>query len=86
MKALLIAAGLLAVGATTASAYEGWNKDHHPYERRHHSVCMDKAERLHRYEARSARDGHLSRDELRTIEALKRDLGHTCGGWRWRNH
>lgn len=82
MKALIIAVGLIAIGATSASAYEGWNKDRHPYAQRHHSACQDKSERLHRYEARSARDGRLSRDELRTIEALKRDLGRTCGGWR----
>jgi hypothetical protein len=85
MKSLIIAVGLLAVGATTASAqYGGWNRDSHPYERRHHSVCQDKAERLHRYERRSARDGRIDRREQATIEALRRDLGRTCGGFRWR--
>jgi uncharacterized membrane protein YebE (DUF533 family) len=82
MKALIVAAGLLALGASSASAYEGWNKERHPYAQKHHTVCQDKAERLHRYEARSARDGRLSRDELRTIDALKRDLRRTCGGFR----
>lgn len=82
MKALIIAAGLLAIGASSASAYDGWHKDRHPYAKQHHSVCQDKAERLHKFEARSARDGRLSRSELRTIEDLKRDLGRTCGGFR----
>ena len=82
MKALIVAAGLLALGASSASAYEGWNKDKYPYAQKYHSVCQDKAERLHKFEARSVRDGKITRDEARTIEALKRDLGRTCGGYR----
>lgn len=82
MKALIIAAGLIAIGASSASAYEGWRKDDHPYAQKHHAVCQDKSERLHHYERRAARDGHISRDERHTIEALKRDLDYTCGGFR----
>jgi uncharacterized membrane protein YebE (DUF533 family) len=82
MKALIIAAGLLAIGASSASAYEGWKKDEHPYAQKHHAVCQDKAMRLHTFEVRASKDGHLSRDERRTIEVLKRDLSRTCGGFR----
>ncbi len=82
MKALIIAAGLLALGASGASAYEGWSKEKHPYVQKHHSVCQDKAARLHNYEMRAAKDGRLSWRERRTLEALKRDLNHTCGGFR----
>jgi hypothetical protein len=82
MKALIIAAGLLAIGASSASALEGWNKDRHPYAQKHHSVCQDKAVRLHNYEMRASKDGRLSWRERRTLEALKRDLKQTCGGFR----
>jgi hypothetical protein len=84
MKKLLIAAfGLLAVGTTTASA-QGWNREHHPYERRHHNVCLDKAARLHQLERRSARDGIITPSERRTIRARESDLARTCGGFRHR--
>ncbi|MEQ1698096.1 MAG: hypothetical protein ABL901_19875 [Hyphomicrobiaceae bacterium] len=85
MKARIIAAAaLLAIGASSASAREGWQKDRHPYAQKHHSACQDKAQRLHGFEVRATRDGRLSRDERRTIEVLKRDLDRTCG--RYRHH
>lgn len=85
MKKLLIAAVVLAAGATTASAQRmEWRPGYHPYSRTHHSVCMDKSERLHRFERRAAADGRLSWRERRDIVSLKRDLDRTCGGWRWR--
>jgi hypothetical protein len=83
MKKFVIAIGLLAVGATAASA-QGWRRDLFPYEQRHHSVCQDKAQRLHRHERRAAADGRLSRWELEDIAALRRDLDRTCGRFRWR--
>jgi hypothetical protein len=84
MKYLLLAASLLAVGATSASA-QGWNRENHPYAQRHHGVCQSKAIRLHQYENRAVRnDGRLDRRERATIEALKNDLARTCGGFRHR--
>ena len=62
MKKLVIAAGLLAIGATAASA-DPWNKGHHPYAEKHHSVCQDKAHRLHGFEMRAKSDGHMDRRE-----------------------
>ena len=82
MKALILAGGILVVGASGASAYEGWKRDHHPYAQKHHSVCQDKARRLHVFEMRASRDGRITRDERRTIEVLQRDIKHTCGGFR----
>ena len=85
MKTLIAAAGLLAIGATAASAqYSGWRKDLYPYEARHHAVCQDKARRLHDFERRAASDGRISPRERETIHILRRDLDRTCGGWRWR--
>ena len=85
MKTIVAALGLLAVGATAASAqYAGWRQDLHPYEARHHHMCQEKAMRLHNYERRAARDGRLDRRERATIEALERDLNRTCGGFRHR--
>jgi hypothetical protein len=80
MKALVIAAGLIGIGATAASA-EPWN---YPYERRHHKVCQEKARELHRYEHRAGADGHYGRRELRIIDALRHDLKATCRGYRWK--
>lgn len=85
MKKYLVAAAILVAGATTASAQRvEWRPGFHPYARHHHNVCSVKAERLHRYERRSAADGRLSWRERRDIIALRRDLDRTCGGWRWR--
>ena len=83
MKYVLLAASLLAVGASSASA-QGWNREHHPHAQRHHHVCQDKAARLHQYERRSARDGIITQWERRTIRALENDLARTCGGFRHR--
>lgn len=80
MKTVVIAAALLGIGATAASA-EPWN---YPYERRHHQMCQAKAHELHRYEHRAGADGHFSKHELRTIEMLRRDLNGTCRGFRWK--
>lgn len=85
MKALMIAAGLIAVTATGASAqYAPWSRDAHPYPQRHHASCQQKAHRLHDYERRAARDGRVDRHERETIRALERDLDRTCGRYRFR--
>lgn len=85
MKTLIAAAGLLAIGVTTASAqYAPWRRDQFPYEARHHAVCQAKAHRLHDYERRAARDGRVDRRERETIRALERDLNVTCRRYRWR--
>jgi hypothetical protein len=94
MKYLLLAASLLAVGSTSASAQlfsgggghgGGWHRDHHPYAQRHHGVCQSKAIRLHDYESRALRnDGRLDRRERATLEALRNDLDRTCGRYRHR--
>ena len=86
MKSLVLAAGLLALGASTASAqYAPYARDMHPYAQRHHNVCQMKAMRLHGYEQRALRnDGRLDRRERETIRALQRDLDRTCGRYRHR--
>jgi hypothetical protein len=86
MKYLVLAASLLAVGTTSASAqYGGWSRDVHPYAQRNHNVCQSKAIRLHDYENRALRnDGRLDRRERATIEALKNDLDRSCGRHRHR--
>ena len=85
MKTLIVATALIAVGATAASAqYAPYRRDLHPYEARHHEVCMQKAHRLHDFERRAARDGRIDRRERAVIEALERDLNRTCGGFRHR--
>jgi hypothetical protein len=85
MKAMIIAAGLIAVGAMTANAQgSSWSRDRYPYAQRYHAVCQEKAQRLYRFEHRSARDGVLTFEERRTISALQRDLDGTCGRFRWR--
>jgi hypothetical protein len=85
MKYAILAASLLALGASasTASA-QGWNRDSHPYAQRNHNVCQSKAIRLHDFERRSARDGIITPSERRTIRALESDLARTCGGFRHR--
>jgi hypothetical protein len=85
MKYALLAASLLALGASasTASA-QGWNRDSHPYAQRNHGVCQSKAIRLNQYENRALRnDGRLDRRERATIESLKNDLDRTCGRYRY---
>jgi len=82
MKKLVIAAGLLAIGATAASA-DPWNKGHHPYAEKHHSVCQGKAHRLHGFEMRAKSDGHMDRREREIMRTLVRDLDRTCGRYRW---
>ena len=85
MKIMLAALGFVALGVTAASAQlSPWRKDLYPYEARHHAICQEKAIRLHDYERRAARDGRIDRRERETIEALRRDLDRTCGGWRHR--
>lgn len=87
MKKLLVAAGLLAVTATAASAQfspRAWERNEHPYEQRNHRVCQDKAFRLHEFERRASADGRIDRRERAIIESLRRDLANTCGGYRWR--
>ena len=85
MKTLIIAAGLIAAGATGASAQHGpWSRDAHPYQQRHHAVCQEKAFRLHQYERRAYADGRLSKGERQSIAVLQRDLDQTCGRYRHR--
>ena len=87
MKALIIAAGLLAVTATSASAQyapRAWDRVEHPYAQSRRSDCQAKAIRLHDYERRAARDGRIDRHERETIRALERDLDRSCGRFRWR--
>jgi len=88
MKKLILAACLVAAGATTAAAdYRGWNHNDHPYEERHHAFCQEKAERLHRleFEFREAREHGREGDHLRhEIHELEHNLNETCGGYRWR--
>ena len=96
MKKLVIAVGLLAVGATTASAQYAagrpsydprpsatWRRDAFPYEQRHHSLCQEKAWRLRWYERRAGADGRFSWSERRELAALRRDLDRTCNRFRW---
>jgi hypothetical protein len=97
MKNLLIAAGMLAVSASAASAQfgpppfrgpapppPGYDRSIHPYEGRHHRVCQEKSFRLHQFERRAASDGRLDRRERAIIRDLERDLARTCGGHRHR--
>ncbi len=88
MKSLILAAGLIAVGATAASAqyggYGGWQRSQHPYEARHHSVCQSKARELWGYERRATSDGILTRHERTKMARLRNDLDRTCGRFRWR--
>ena len=89
MKTLIVAAGLLAVTATSASAQFGprpWSRAEHPYAQHHHSICQEKAIRLHDYERRAASDGRIDRHERHTIQALQHDLDRTCGRYRWRGY
>jgi hypothetical protein len=87
VKNILIAAGLLAVSATAASAQfapRPYTPGQHSYERRHHRECEDKAIRLHQFERRAASDGRIDRRERAIMADLERDLRITCGGHRYR--
>jgi hypothetical protein len=86
MKLLIVAVGLIALGATSASAQRagGWNQSEHPYAQRNHGVCQSKAMQLHNFERRASADGRVSRSERATIASLQRDLNRTCGGFRHR--
>ena len=88
MKSLLMAAGLIAAGLTSggfvAATATSALAQPYPYATRNHDFCQDKARRLHDFERRAASDGRIDRREQRTIEALRRDLRRTCGGFRWR--
>lgn len=94
MKAVLIAAGVLAATVTSAAAqfFSGpppgapppWARDRYPYAERHHRICQDKAWRLYSYERRAASDGFLTPRERFIMRELRFDLDRTCGRWRWR--
>lgn len=85
MKAVILAAATLAIGATTASAQLGpWSRDRFPYAEQFHAMCQEKAHRLYAFERRSAADGRLSGAERETIRVLQRDLDKSCGGYRFR--
>jgi hypothetical protein len=83
MKLLALTAALVTLGAVTASA-DPYERGRFPYQERNHSMCQDKAQRLHRFENRAASDGRLDWRERRMIERLRYDLRSTCGGFRWR--
>ena len=83
MKLLALTAALVTLGTVTASA-EPWERSRFPYEARHHAVCQEKAERLHRFEHRSAADGIITPREHHIISELREDLRARCGGFRWR--
>ena len=85
MKSLIIAAGIVAAGASVASAqYAPYIKGTHPYEARHHSICQEKAIRLYGFEHRAAADGKITHREREIIRELQHDLDRTCG--RYRHH
>lgn len=87
MKVLVIAASLIAIGATSASAQfapRPWVRGEFPYAQRYHSTCQDKAFRVRQFERRAGRDGRVDRRERETIRALERDLDRTCGRYRYR--
>ena len=85
MKSIVLAAGLLVVGASAASAqYARWDRGAYPYEERHHLVCQEKAFRLHEFERRAARDYVYTPREREIIRELRFDLDRTCGRFRWR--
>lgn len=85
MKALIIAAGLIVAGATSATAqYNPWVRGQYPYAQRYHNICQAKAQRLHAFERRAVADRQLTFQERRTIRALQYDLDRTCGRYRWR--
>lgn len=96
IKNLVIAAGLMAVGAAEASAQSiqfrigppppppQWNRDVFPYEQRRHSDCQRKAWRVNQFERYAASDGRLSWRERRELDSLRYDLDRSCGRARWR--
>lgn len=85
MRKLIVAAGMMVLGATAASAqYAPWTKGVFPYEARHHRVCQEKAFRLHEFERRAASDGRINPRERRIMVDLRIDLDRTCGRFRWR--
>ncbi len=85
MKRLALTAALLTLGAVSAHADpERWERGRYPYAERHHYVCQEKAERLHRFEHRAASDGIITERERHIIHELRENLRETCGGYRWR--
>ena len=87
MKAMIVAAGLLALAASSASAQYApppWARQHHPYAQTHHQACQQKAYNLHQTERRAAADGRISNREHEQIRFLRKDLDRSCAGFRWR--
>jgi hypothetical protein len=87
MKKIILAAALVVVGATSASAQfapSPWRQSDHPYAERRHKICQEKAWRLRDFDRRAAADGRLSWRERRIHDSLRADLDRTCGGFRWR--
>jgi hypothetical protein len=83
LKLLAVTAALVTLGSVAASA-DPYERGRFPYQARHHDVCQDKAQRLHRFENRASADGRIDRREARIADELRRDLRRTCGGFRWR--
>jgi hypothetical protein len=94
MKLAILAASLLAFGATAVSAQGRyappplptapvWSKDSHSYPQSRHRTCQQKAWNLHNYEKRAASDGRVDRRERDIIRGLERDLNSSCGRHRW---
>ncbi len=88
MKKVILAAALLAVGASSASAQfvlSPYNRGEHRYEQRHHRVCQEKAWRLRDFDRRAlSNDGRFDRRERQIHNELRADLDRRCGGFRWR--
>jgi hypothetical protein len=82
MKTLLIAAGLLTIGTTFASAQE-WRRDQYPYAREHHEFCQRRARELWGIE-RDIREHRAGMRERETARIIEGELAARCGGWRWR--
>ena len=78
-KILLLTAALLVTGTTGALADRPAKWEY----KQSYDWCEAKARRLHEFEHRAARDGHISRDERHVIQELERDLAASCGGGRW---
>ena len=96
IKNIVLAAGLLAVGAAEASAQSiqfrigppppppRYERNAFPYEARRHDDCQRKAWRVNQFERYAASDGRLSWSERRELDLLRRDLDRSCGRARWR--
>jgi len=84
IRTAILAGAVIVASVASASARDAWVEGRYPYARHHHSVCQDKAARLHAFERRAASDGRITRREREIMHDLQRDLDRTCGGFRRR--